>query len=94
MSNYNWGSLKEELRLCLMDFERKLRPGTEKQSFLLWKWISWVRSCKRQAIEQNGSKLNKLVFKKKMLEIGMKRTREMRDWAQGILGGVCEDSKG
>lgn len=64
MSNYNWGSLKGELRLWLMDFERKLRPGIEEQPFLLWKWLSWVRSCKRQAIEQNGSMLKKAGIQK------------------------------
>lgn len=47
--NYNWASLREELRLWLMGLEGKLTPGLRSNQvvFLLWKGLSQVRSCKR-----------------------------------------------
>lgn len=34
------------------------------------------------------------MFRKKMLEIGMKRTKVRRDWARVVFGAVSEDGKG
>lgn len=49
MRNCNWGNLREELTLWLMDLERKLRPRLRINQvvFLLGKGLSHMRSHKR-----------------------------------------------
>lgn len=85
MRNCNWGNLREELTLWLMDLERKLRPRLRINQvvFLLGKGLSHVRSHKRDT-RQPGKTLKEANIQKEHAE-----DRDEEDKSNDVLGSRC-----